>query len=84
MSNIGCDKCPYSTGDTCCHQSIRTKTEVTGDDRAIKREFMRIEKVASTKAGKHRIQNKKKPHRWQAIGLRCFLKIKTTEVSNHE
>lgn len=57
MSNIGCDKCPYSTGDTCCHQSIRTKTEVTGDDRAIKHEFMRIEKVASTKAGK--IQNPK-------------------------
>lgn len=57
MPNIGCDKCPYSTGDTCCHQSIRAKTEVTGDDRAIKREFMRIEKVASTKAGK--IQNPK-------------------------
>lgn len=50
MSNIGCDKCPYSTDETCCHQSIRAKTEVTGDDRSIKREFVRIERMAVTKA----------------------------------
>lgn len=52
MSNIGCDKCPYATDEICCHQSIRVKTEVTGDDRAIKREFTRIERMATVKTEK--------------------------------
>lgn len=61
MPNIGCDKCPYSTGDTCCHQSIRARTEVTGDDRAIKREFMRIERMSRTKAQKTESKARKSP-----------------------
>lgn len=61
MPNIGCDKCPYSTGDTCCHQSIRARTEVTGDDRAIKREFMRIERVARAQAEKTESKTRKSP-----------------------
>lgn len=46
VSSFGCDKCPYGIESVCCHQSIRAQTEVTGDERSIKREFERIERQA--------------------------------------